>query len=84
MSNYVVTNIRLLEEDYLRLKQEAANKRQSLSAVIREKVGKRGHSKVDIEKFMQDIRKLAKENAKYLKGVDGTAIIRNIRDDAKW
>lgn len=39
MSNYVVTNIRLPEEDYLRLKEEAARKRASLSAVIREKVG---------------------------------------------
>ena len=40
MSDYVVTNIRLLEEDYLRLKNEAAAKRKSLSAIIREKVGK--------------------------------------------
>ena len=39
MSNYVTTNIRLPEEDYLRLKEEAAKKRTSLSAVIREKVG---------------------------------------------
>jgi predicted CopG family antitoxin len=39
MDNYVVTNIRLPEEDYLRLKEEAAKKRTSLSAVIREKVG---------------------------------------------
>lgn len=39
MSNYVVTNIRLPEEDYLRLKEEAAKKRKSLSAIIREKVG---------------------------------------------
>lgn len=40
MSMYVTTNIRLLEEDYLRLKEEAARKRKSLSAVIREKVSK--------------------------------------------
>lgn len=39
MNNYVTTNIRLPEEDYLRLKEEAARKRKSLSAVIREKVG---------------------------------------------
>lgn len=42
MSNYVVTNIRLPEEDYLKLKQEAAKKRISLAAVIREKVSKKG------------------------------------------
>ncbi|MBI2196837.1 ribbon-helix-helix protein, CopG family [Candidatus Daviesbacteria bacterium] len=41
MNNYVVTNIRLPEEDYLRLKEEAAKKRKSLSAVIREKVGQK-------------------------------------------
>lgn len=41
MSGFVVTNIRLPEEDYLRLKAEAAMKRKSLSAVIREKVGKK-------------------------------------------
>lgn len=39
--NYVTTNIRLPEEDYLRLKDEAARSRKSLSAVIREKVGKK-------------------------------------------
>lgn len=38
MKNYVVTNIRLPEEDYLRLKNEAAQKRKSLAAVIREKI----------------------------------------------
>ncbi|MBI2011346.1 ribbon-helix-helix protein, CopG family [Candidatus Daviesbacteria bacterium] len=38
MSNYVTTNIRLPEEDYLRLKEEAAKNRKSLSAVIREKI----------------------------------------------
>lgn len=38
MNNYVVTNIRLPEEDYLRLKEEAFKKRKSLSAVIRDKV----------------------------------------------
>lgn len=41
MSNYVVTNIRLPEEDYLRLKEEALKKRKSFSAVIREKVTKK-------------------------------------------
>ena len=38
--NYVTTNIRLPEDDYLRLKAEAAKKRTSLSAIIREKVTK--------------------------------------------
>ena len=41
MNNYVVTNIRLPEEDYLRLKEEAAKKRKSLSAIIRDKVSEK-------------------------------------------
>lgn len=45
MTNYVVTNIRLPEEDYLRLKAEAAVTRKSLSAVIRERVGAKKISK---------------------------------------
>lgn len=36
--NYVTTNIRLPEEDYLRLKAEAAKRRESLAAVIRQKI----------------------------------------------
>lgn len=38
MNNFVTTNIRIAEDDYLRLKEEAARKRVSLAAVIREKV----------------------------------------------
>lgn len=41
MNNFVTTNIRIPEEDYLRLKEEAARKRKSFSAIIREKVGKK-------------------------------------------
>lgn len=36
--NYVITNIRLAEEQYLKLKAEAAKARKSLSAVIRDKL----------------------------------------------
>lgn len=37
--NYVTTNIRLPEDEYLRLKSEAARKRKSFAAVVREKLG---------------------------------------------
>lgn len=86
MSNYVTTNIRIPEEDYLRLKEEAAKRRKSLAAVVREKIGtrERGRSKAEVAKFMANLDKLAKENAKYLKGTDGTKIIREMRDNAKW
>lgn len=82
--NYVTTNIRISEEDYLRLKAEAAKKRTSLSGIIREKIGKGKVKKVSPETLMARIRRHAAENAKYLKGVDGTKIIREMRDQAKW
>lgn len=82
--NYVTTNIRIPEEDYLRLKEEAARERKSFSAVIREKIqstGVRGETSEDLVKL---IRKRAKANAKYLKDLDGVKIIREMRDNAKW
>ncbi len=56
MNNYVVTNIRLPEEDYLRLKEEAARKRASLSAVIREKVGKKKISREEYAKKLLTLK----------------------------
>ncbi|MEK7616608.1 MAG: hypothetical protein AAB414_00975 [Patescibacteria group bacterium] len=80
MNNYVVTNIRLFEEDYLRLKEEAAKKRTSLSAVIREKIGKKKISKEDrinmllnlktdwfTDKDYQEYKKIRKSWGKNLK-----------------
>lgn len=81
--NYITTNIRLPEEDYLRLREEAFNRKSSLAALIREKVTPRKKVKSP-EKLMQEVMKLARENAKYLKGVDGVKIIREMRDNAKW
>lgn len=57
MSNYVVTNIRLPEEDYLRLKEEAARARKSLSAVIRERVGT-GIKKLSRKEWVKKIQTL--------------------------
>lgn len=82
--NYVTTNVRIPEEDYLRLKAEAAKKRTSLAGVIREKIAGEKDKKVSPEALMARIRKHAAENAKYLKGFDGTKIIREMRDQAKW
>lgn len=36
--NFITTNIRLPEDEYLRLKSEAARKRKSFAAVVREKL----------------------------------------------
>ena len=57
MNNFVTTNIRLFEEDYLRLKEEAAKKRTSLSAVIREKVGsKKNPSSKEYAKILLSLK----------------------------
>lgn len=56
MNNYVVTNIRLPEEDYLRLKAEAAKKRRSLSAIIRDKVSKKKVSKEAYAKKLLELK----------------------------
>ena len=56
MNNYVVTNIRLPEEDYLRLKEEAAKKRTSLSAVIRERVSKKKISREEYAKKLLTLK----------------------------
>ncbi len=78
--NYVTTNIRIPEEDYLRLKIEAVKKRRSLSAVIRSKIsGKKIKQKTPGE-LMSEIRKHALENAKYLEGFDSLKALREIRD----
>lgn len=80
--NYVTTNIRIPEEDYLRLKAEAAKRRKSLSSVIRAKISikKKIRSKAEAAIVMQDIDKVAKEIAKYLpKDFDSVKALREIR-----
>lgn len=81
--NFITTNIRFPEEDYFRLKEEALKKRKSLAALIRDRVTPRKRAE-SAEKILQELRKHAAENAKYLKGIDGTKIIREMRDNAKW
>ena len=82
--NYVTTNIRIPEEDYLRLKAEAAKMRTSFSAVIRNKLKMKEKQKLSAEKLMKRIEKHARENAKYTKGFDSTKAIREIRYEGKW
>ena len=83
--NYVTTNIRISEEDYLRLKAEAAKSRKSFSGVIREKI--KPQKKVDksSKKILARIRQAAKRNAKYhVRGVDSVKIFREMRYEGKW
>lgn len=77
--DYVTTNIRLPEDIYLQLKQEAAKQRKTLSVVIRERL----HAKMPQEKSPEDIlketKRLAKENALSLKGFDIVKALREMR-----
>ncbi len=84
--NYVTTNIRIPEDDYLRLKVEAAKKRKSFSAVIRDKIGSKSNirSKSEVEKIMAETRKIAQRNAKKLKGFDIVKALREMRYEGKW
>ncbi|MDP3758644.1 MAG: hypothetical protein Q8Q86_02900 [Candidatus Daviesbacteria bacterium] len=79
--NFVTTNIRIPEEDYLRLKTEAAKKRRSLAAVIREKIGAsdKMRSEAEVERLMAETMIVAKRNAKILNGWDSLKALREIR-----
>lgn len=80
--NFVTTNIRLPEEEYLKLKAEAAKKRKSLAAVIREKItSQKSLNQAEVEEIMNDLDKLAKRNAKKLKGWNSLKALREIRDE---
>ena len=78
--NYVTTNIRIPEEEYLKLKAEAAKRRKSLAAVIREKImTEEQPSQAEVDKMMADLDKIATRNAKKLKGWDSLKALREIR-----
>lgn len=84
MGNYVTTNIRLSEEDYLKLKEEAAKKRKSLSAIIREKVSTRKPTEKSPEEIVKRLRKHVNKNEEFLRGVDIVKTLRKMRSQAKW
>jgi len=69
--NWVTTNIRFPEDLYMELKMEAAKTRKSIAALVRERVVKRKAKlkKIDVEKEMKELEKLARSNARYMKGI---------------
>lgn len=84
MNNYVTTNIRLLEEDYLKLKEEAFKKRESLSSIIREKIVRKKSQVKSAEEIIAKIRKHASSSLKYLEGVNIVKVLREMRYGGKW
>lgn len=82
--NYVTTNIRLPEDDYIRLKQEAMKYRKSFAAVVREKIGIKKSANTSAAEIMLETRDLARKNAKKIRGVDIVAVLREMRYKGKW
>lgn len=79
--NFVTTNIRLPEEEYIKLKAEAARKRKSLAAIIRQKLTNGEHilTKTKVQKMMKELDRVAERNGKILKGWDSVKALREIR-----
>lgn len=77
--NWITTNIRFPEDMYMELKMEAARKRKSVAGLIREKVGKKSvasrRNPEEVKKIMAQMRRMAKNNAKYIKGSLSEALI---------
>jgi hypothetical protein len=84
MNTYVTTNIRIPESDYLRLKDEAARKRTSLSAIIREKIGIKNTSEKSPNEILQLIRTHAQQNEQNLGENNIVATLREMRYQRKW
>lgn len=84
MNNYITTNIRLPEKDYLRLKDEAAKTRKSLAAVIREKIGVKKGIEKSPERIIKKIRAHAIESRENLKDVNIVEVLREMRYQGKW
>lgn len=84
--DYITTNIRFEEDQYNRLKAEAARRRKSLSAIVREKVKtkEKARTKKEINQLLAETDKLAEELGRKLKGFDSVKAIREMRYEGKW
>ena len=84
--NWISTNIRFPEDQYRKLKIKAAKERKSLAKIVREATSKnlsedraKKRKIKDVDKFMKELEKIAKANAKYTKGFDSVKALREIR-----
>jgi len=68
--NWITTNIRFPEDDYMELKMTAAMSRKSIAEIVRERVrsNKQDIQKEKSIKLLQEMQEVAKENAKIMKG----------------
>jgi len=80
--NFITTNIRLPEDLYMELKTEAARKRKSLAAVVRERIeNKNSYGKTNTEIFMKKLEKLARENDRENRGISFSQKLIEMRNE---
>lgn len=79
--NWITTNIRFPEEQYMELKMEAARLRKSISAIVRERVGevRTGEKRENTDAFMKKLNRFAKKMAKKYKGLNLTKALIDMR-----
>ena len=80
--NWITTNIRFSEDEYMRLKLFSAKKRISLSAIVRQAVkkvalGQRGSSKVEAMRKLDRVAEIISKRVG--KNWDSTKALREIR-----
>jgi hypothetical protein len=68
---WITTNIRFPEDMYMDLKMEAAKKRTSVAEVVRNKIEAKNKKKkkINVEKFMQELKEIAKMNDRENPGI---------------
>lgn len=87
--DWIATNIRFPKDQYMKLKQKASEERKSLAAVVRkaaqsiEPLDNQEERKRKAEKFIKEVEKVAKANARYTKGFDSVKALREIRYQAR-
>ncbi len=81
--NYITTNIRLPEDVYRELKEEAFKVRSSLAAVIRKRIARSDsvQKKSDNARFKAQLNATAVDIGKKLRGFDVVAVIRSMREE---
>jgi predicted HicB family RNase H-like nuclease len=77
--NWVTTNIRLPEEDYMELKMEAAKKRVSIAHLIRKRVMPKRKKANQTSRLLEAFHKVANNNAKKMKGQSLSKLVIKMR-----
>lgn len=80
--NYITTNIRIPEDDYFRLKQEAGLLRKSFSHVVRMRLKNTAPVQFnDGARLLEETNSFAKSMGKKLQGLDSVKTIRKMREN---